>query len=608
MPKRARKEGIVNVTTTSNGGNGSTAVTVNDVMNDHITQVASNTWASSSPDSNAYDDKLIKSIYQKEIQSNDRNRVKLLDFTGYLERYLWTHFDSKTASIEHILSMIILINEKFRSGLSPIFNILTATAAASVASSSTSSSGSNGGSNRDDSSYDKMSSFYVIIAGLWGDDRLTVPMYSMYVQFIINSFKSCENAVVRRCCMSYLSMSIWKHLRKETLTSILQSNGQLRKHWKRTSTVLSFATSWVYNLIVSYLSILKIVDDNINTNELLYLEHFVELLVDLLSQIATRRFLNTLLLDMHFVTQCKRCSFYLSDRAATVRRLLQLLDEYTHFEVDDFTGKMLKYQDLAAITSSKVQLLQKVAFQHYPDDLHDIIDSSINELSKSPENVRKQLASLTGEQLVMLAKQLQLVNDDLLLSYGDPNTLVEFVTDVVVDSLTLRDNQVESIKKLAIYPNENVLFDTSSTVSTVLPLPKLNLQFLTIYDYLLRNYRLYALESSHQIREDIVNSLKKLNPTGNGKGVTFRGYSSMATPIVSIGIEQVYPPLLGESTPARVTCTVTVNLSMFRGKVLDEWQALRARDVLFLISVDAGIDDLQQSLQRKHGKFFSRFL
>ena len=37
----------------------------------------------------------------------------------------------------------------------------------------------------------------------------------------------------------------------------------------------------------------------------------------------------------------------------------------------------------------------------------------------------------------------------------------------------------------------------------VLALPKLNLQFLTLHDYLLRNFKLFQLESTYEIRGDI---------------------------------------------------------------------------------------------------------
>jgi hypothetical protein len=46
----------------------------------------------------------------------------------------------------------------------------------------------------------------------------------------------------------------------------------------------------------------------------------------------------------------------------------------------------------------------------------------------------------------------------------------------------------------------------------VLALPKLNLQFLTPVDYLLRNFNLFRLEATYEIREDIVDVVKRLGP------------------------------------------------------------------------------------------------
>ena len=46
----------------------------------------------------------------------------------------------------------------------------------------------------------------------------------------------------------------------------------------------------------------------------------------------------------------------------------------------------------------------------------------------------------------------------------------------------------------------------------VLALPKLNLQFLTFADYLLRNFNLFRLEATYEIREDIADILKRVGP------------------------------------------------------------------------------------------------
>lgn len=45
---------------------------------------------------------------------------------------------------------------------------------------------------------------------------------------------------------------------------------------------------------------------------------------------------------------------------------------------------------------------------------------------------------------------------------------------------------------------------------TCLALPKLNLQFLTAHDYLLRNFSLFRLEATYEIREDIADVLSRV--------------------------------------------------------------------------------------------------
>ena len=70
-----------------------------------------------------------------------------------------------------------------------------------------------------------------------------------------------------------------------------------------------------------------------------------------------------------------------------------------------------------------------------------------------------------------------------------------------------------------------------------LPIAKLNTQFLTLYDYLLRNFELFRLESNFGIRQDLCDSLCRLQPRFNPDGsnklemTVFTGWSRMATPL-----------------------------------------------------------------------------
>ncbi|XP_024175565.1 RNA helicase aquarius-like [Rosa chinensis] len=41
-------------------------------------------------------------------------RVMILEVSQYLENYLFPNFDPETAMFEHVMSMILMVNEKFR--------------------------------------------------------------------------------------------------------------------------------------------------------------------------------------------------------------------------------------------------------------------------------------------------------------------------------------------------------------------------------------------------------------------------------------------------------------------------------------------------------------
>jgi intron-binding protein aquarius len=80
-----------------------------------------------------------------------------------------------------------------------------------------------------------------------------------------------------------------------------------------------------------------------------------------------------------------------------------------------------------------------------------------------------------------------------------------------------RLSHVESINETSIYPTEDLLWDPDLIPTDeyngdhCLALPKLNLQFLTFHDYLLRNYDLFRLEACYAIRLDLEDSIRRVN-------------------------------------------------------------------------------------------------
>lgn len=48
------------------------------------------------------------------ISSFSVRRIMMLEFSQYLENYLWPHYTAGEASQAHMMSIIVMINEKFR--------------------------------------------------------------------------------------------------------------------------------------------------------------------------------------------------------------------------------------------------------------------------------------------------------------------------------------------------------------------------------------------------------------------------------------------------------------------------------------------------------------
>lgn len=78
------------------------------------------------------------------------------------------------------------------------------------------------------------------------------------------------------------------------------------------------------------------------------------------------------------------------------------------------------------------------------------------------------------------------------------------------------------------------------------------------YDYLLRNYTLYRLESTSEIRDDLESVIRRLRPriTAEHGNLVFDGWARMAAPVKSVRVIDVKPPRLDSPAPKSVVCEV----------------------------------------------------
>ncbi|OLY78594.1 Intron-binding protein aquarius [Smittium mucronatum] len=241
---------------------------------------------------------------------------------------------------------------------------------------------------------------------------------------------------------------------------------------------------------------------------------------------------------------------------------------------------------------------------------------SILSLSKlsSEEFLTSRLSRLSREDVFLLSS--------LILSPDSPHCLTDdtsyeehnynFKLYVLKDYFLPSTMSLKEIKYRPLYPIESRIFDSyldsntsdkiqKSIFQSPLAIPKLNMQFLTMHDYLLRNFDLYFFESTYQIKLDIEDSIRYLDPqivddsAGYGQPtgeIVFSGWSRMACPIKDLEITQISRPKVGDHFPSSVHASINLDLEQFTNNIRSEWESsVKPLDVLFLISVRAPKND-----------------
>nr|CAI5820358.1 unnamed protein product [Callosobruchus analis]CAI5821137.1 unnamed protein product [Callosobruchus analis] len=90
--------------------------TIEQISADRITELAEKYWAPHSKDKHRdYDPDIIEDIYMQDVRGSNFSirRIMVLEFSQYLENYLWPNY-KPGASYSHMLSIVIMLNEKFR--------------------------------------------------------------------------------------------------------------------------------------------------------------------------------------------------------------------------------------------------------------------------------------------------------------------------------------------------------------------------------------------------------------------------------------------------------------------------------------------------------------
>jgi intron-binding protein aquarius len=266
-----------------------------------------------------------------------------------------------------------------------------------------------------------------------------------------------------------------------------------------------------------------------------YCERFVEFLADLQSQLPTRRYVNTLLQDLHTLPAIRMSQAFNDEDNGLLRDLYALLKHFTYFSIDDHTGIQHTSTEAYERHCATLASLQRIAIKHFKEKLTILALSNYASVDKRSE-LEGHLATLTDAEVTELCILL-----GLRTSYPSETKVVanrQFLIEVLLSSHEKRKTFQETARDLSILPTELTLFEPALLRndnydgSQPLAIPKLNLQYLTVGDFLWRSFILHRCESFYEIRKHVEETVKRLRPRMDRAGQTyFDGFSKMALPI-----------------------------------------------------------------------------
>ncbi|XP_076638535.1 RNA helicase aquarius isoform X1 [Colletes latitarsis] len=556
------------------------APTVEQINADRITQLANKYWAPHTTDSHLpFNPQIVEDIYVQEICASKFSirRIMMLEFSQYLENFLWPNYNANNATRAHTMSIVVMVNEKFRERVQ-VWEAF-------------------------EKNPEHFPEFFQNVLEACLEDSIMdfdLKEQTALIVFLNHCFNSMEVSLVREEVKRLVSLSMWISLQQGRRELEFRKYPKWRKYWKvirkkdnpECKEKLEWERKFLHRLMIKFMTILETISEEgpLLPDKVRYCERFLELVIDLEALLPTRRFFNTVMDDCHLVVRCQLSNLLSRPEGGLFGQLLEMLKFYARFEINEESGDPLTDHDMTQLHYTKITSLQKAVFAKFPD-LRSFALTNVASVD-TREALYKHFGSLSREKLRSIASYLSLVpseereKDENWYRYD-----IEFLQELLISRHERRASQLEELNEMPLYPTEEIIWNESIVPTEYfsgegcLALPKLNLQFLTLHDYLLRNFNLFRLESTYEIRQDIEDAVSRLSPwRAEDGGVYFGGWARMAQPITQFAVVEVAKPNIGEKRPSRVRADVTINLSV-RKEIKSEWENLRKHDVCFLITV-----------------------
>lgn len=269
---------------------------------------------------------------------------------------------------------------------------------------------------------------------------------------------------------------------------------------------------------------------------MIYCERFLEFLTDLESQLPTRRYVNALIQDLNLIALVRSSPPFADEENGLLRDLYYLLRHFVYFAVDDNTGIQYSEAQSKEIHHATLARLQRAALRNYRAQLTILALSNYGAIESRSE-LETHLQQLTDFELKCLCSLLGFRTE-----YPPAAKIVSgrgILLEILISAHEKKKTFREAVRAQSVLPTEATLYESSLlrnesyNGSRSIAIPKLNLQYLTVGDFLWRSFVLYRCESFFEVRKSMEETIKRMQPryADSSNHVQFGGFSRMAIPI-----------------------------------------------------------------------------
>lgn len=450
--------------------------------------------------------------------------------------------------------------------------------------------------------------------------NLTIPDRYQLLTFLNHCFNSIEVDYVHKQVRKFLSLPIWINLSETNrIFELSKLSERVQMAWSKVEEQdnklgpealmeKKFERKFMFEYVQQFLRILPgAVQDQsqdamesdsedgeteleLNQDYTLYCQRFIEFMIDIESQLPLRRFFHALLDYKFFIEKCQLSDLarHRSASGHLFDQLVELLMLYHRYEIDLMSGDPIDNLGLLKMNEEKILSMQRILWSRYPH-LRKFSTKSVNSINDSNTLYQIITSFQSKDELYEFMKDVNIIDDESLDQ--DDRENIPLLASILINRFRKYEPQIQKIKMIPLFPNESVIWDTNLVpdqyynYESPLAIPKLNLQFLTMDDYLLKNFMLFKNESTYGIRKDIEDGIIRSKCRWTSEGCFATGPKQrMALILKEFSIIEVGKPRLGEDCPSKVRAKIVINMDYVRPEWRREWEQLRKHDTCFLVS------------------------